>query len=286
MEFAFLITLGYAFKGMFGAEVGVVLSKLIVNFTLPSAILFSFATSRFDPSKFSFALTAALSNVTLVFLALTVFSRVKEKEVRVPLQLSLIGFNTGLFMYPLAEGLWGAPAVLNYAFFDLGNSFFIFGVGKAVSEGSGVKGILKVFSFPPFLAVVLGLALNYAGVGLPAFVLKVIQHVKNANAFLVFFLVGYYLNFRAVWRRIDLVSLAMLLKYVSGVIISFFALRFFSMTPLDEKMLFLGPLLPSAVMTLVYTVEKGYDGELASGLVTLSTVFSYLVILLTNHLWG
>ncbi|ACM22633.1 MULTISPECIES: AEC family transporter [Thermotoga] len=286
MEFPIVILIGYLTKRFFEKETGKILSKLVVNFTLPAAVFYSLTTARFHFSKFAFTATGVLSNLVLISVALLVFSRIEDPRVRIPIVLSFVGFNTGLFMYPLAESLWGVDSVVNYALFDLGNSFFIFGVGKAVAERSGVKGVLKVFEFPPFLVLMLSLILNQFGFYPPGIVLKVAQTIKNANAFLVFFLVGYYLSFKSVFRKARLIAVAGVVKYLLGFIVSFFAVRMFTLSSFEKMNLFLSPLLPSAIMTLVYSIEKDYDSELASGLITFSTIVSSAIILLTDRFWG
>ncbi|MCD6551777.1 AEC family transporter [Thermotoga sp.] len=285
MEFSIVILIGYLTKKFFEKETGKVLSRLVVNFTLPAAVFYSLSTAHFHFSKFAFTITGILSNLVLISVAFLIFSRVEDSRVRVPLILSFVGFNTGLFMYPLAESLWGIDSVVNYALFDLGNSFFIFGVGKAVAERANIKGVLKVFEFPPFLTLILSLTLNVFGLVPPEIILKVAQTIKNANAFLVFFLVGYYLSFKSVFERVRLILMASTVKYFLGFIVSLLAVRIFTLSSFEEMNLFLSPLLPSAIMTLVYSIEKDYDSELASGLITFSTIVSLAIILLINHFW-
>ncbi|WP_231555965.1 hypothetical protein [Thermotoga neapolitana] len=149
-----------------------------------------------------------------------------------------------------------------------------------------MKGVLKVFEFPPFLVLMLSLILNQFGFYPPGIVLKVAQTIKNANAFLVFFLVGYYLSFKSVFRKARLIAVAGVVKYLLGFIVSFFAVRMFTLSSFEKMNLFLSPLLPSAIMTLVYSIEKDYDSELASGLITFSTIVSSAIILLTDRFWG
>ncbi|AAD35320.1 transporter [Thermotoga maritima MSB8] len=285
MEFSVIILIGYLTKKFFERDTGKILSKLVVNFTLPAAIFYSFSTSRFHFSKFAFTATGILSNLLLIFLAFLFFSRIKDPRVRIPIILSFVGFNTGLFMYPLAESLWGEASVVNFALFDLGNSFFIFGVGKAVAE-QNKKGILKVFTFPPFLFLLVGITMNSLKVVPPGIVLDVARTIKNANAFLVFFLVGYYLSFRSVYEKFRLILMAGLVKYAAGLLVALIAVKIFSLSSFEEMNLFLSPLLPSAIMTLVYSVEKGYDAELASGLITFFTIVSTSIIMAVNYTWG
>ncbi|PLV58984.1 AEC family transporter [Thermotoga sp. KOL6] len=285
MEFTIVIMIGYLTKGFFEADTGRILSKLVVNFTLPAAIFYSLTTSHFHFSKFAFTVAGLLSNAVLISFGFLLFSKLKDPRIRIPILLSFVGFNTGLFMYPLAESLWGPESVVNYALFDLGNSFFIFGVGKAIAERTGFKGILKVFKFPPFVVLLLSLLLNLLNVTLPMMMLNFAEMVKNANAFLVFFLVGYYLNFKSVFEKFSLIAIAEATKYVLAFFISITVVKLFSLSSFEEMNLFLAPLLPSAIMTLVYSIEKGYDAELASGLITFSTVVSTAIILTTDHLW-
>ncbi|WP_231555966.1 AEC family transporter [Thermotoga neapolitana] len=99
MEFPIVILIGYLTKRFFEKETGKILSKLVVNFTLPAAVFYSLTTARFHFSKFAFTATGVLSNLVLISVALLVFSRIEDPRVRIPIVLSFVGFNTGLFMY-------------------------------------------------------------------------------------------------------------------------------------------------------------------------------------------
>ncbi|MDY6896073.1 MAG: AEC family transporter, partial [Thermotogota bacterium] len=57
-------------------------------------------------------------------------------------------------------------------------------------------------------------------------------------------------------------------------------------TDLQRISLFLSPLLPSAMMAIVYSVKNNYDSELASSFVSLTTLISFIIVFVVTAIMG
>ncbi|MBT1173761.1 AEC family transporter [Bifidobacterium sp. MA2] len=121
-----IVLVGYALKrvGLFGAGEHKVLQKVVLNITLPAAIVSSFATGRHDLgllwiSVFAFACA------TIPLVTMFVVSRRMPVAQRAFLMLNGAGFNVGNFTLPILTTFIGPAAALPAIMFDVGNSIMM-----------------------------------------------------------------------------------------------------------------------------------------------------------------
>lgn len=282
ITFLAIASLGNISKKFFPNNTGNVISTLIVNFTLPMTVFIGISSSKIYIKDLIIVvigflgcfLTFSIGKIVVNYLKL------EDKKIKTVLLLSFCGLNIGLFMYPLAEMAWGINSIKYFALYDLGNSFIIYGIGKNVAENRKNNFSLgELLKFPPLLALIIGLLFNLSGLRLPQIILDPIQVIKDANNFLIMFLVGFYFNISTFRIHKKLLGITLSAKYAIGIVISFITLLFPAMSQLEKISLFLSPLLPTAMMVIVYSVKNGYDTELASGLVSASLLISFLIVL-------
>jgi len=287
INFIIIAVLGNISKKFLPENTGSTISFLIINFTLPMTIFIGISSSKIDISKLFFILIGFFGGLLIFFGGRLLISllKIKDPNIETVMLLSFTGLNIGLFMYPLAEMLWGIESIKYFALYDFGNSFLTFGVGKSVAEGKGGKFNIKdLFKFPPFIALLSAFILN--GINLPEVILSPMMLIKNANNFLIMFLVGFYFNIFSLKTHKKILSLSVLAKYSLGFIISLFTLLIPVDSSLERISLFLSPLMPSAMMVIVYSVKNKYDSELASSYVSLTTLISFIIVFAVTAIIG
>ncbi|WP_121514660.1 MULTISPECIES: AEC family transporter [unclassified Petrotoga] len=287
INFVIIATIGNLSKRFLPKNTGDILTTLIINFTLPMTVFIGITSSQIDLSKLFFVLIGLLGGLLIFWGGKFLIRTLKIEDVKIStvILLAFCGLNIGLFMYPLAEMLWGIESITYFALYDLGNSFIVFGVGKSVAEGKGGKfHIVDLFEFPPFIALILAFLLN--GVNLPEFILSPMMVIKDANNFLIMFLVGFYFNIVSLKAHRRILTISVTTKYLLGLIVSLSTLLIPVSTDLQRISLFLSPLLPSAMMAIVYSVKNNYDSELASSFVSLTTLISFIIVFVVTAIMG
>lgn len=289
INFVVIVALGYLSKRFFPKNTGEILSTLIVNFTLPMTVFIGISSSRVLISDLYFILIGFLGCLLTFFGGnlLVKFLDIEDEDVSTVILLSFCGLNIGLFMYPLAEMLWGLNSITYFALYDLGNSIVLYGIGKSVAEGKkgGFK-ILDLLKFPPFIALIIGLIFSITGFTLPDLVISPIRVIKEANNFLIMFLVGFYLDLSTIKKHSKLLTISVGAKYLIGFCISLITLLIPVRNQLERMSLFISPLLPTAMMIIVYSIKNNYDSELASSIVSLTAIISFIIVFLVTAIFN
>lgn len=173
-----------------------VLSKIVINVTLPAAIISGTSGKAISPSMLTIALLGLGCGVAYVLLG-ALLNRKKGRDTQAFAMLNAAGYNIGNFALPFTQSFLGPVGVVTASLFDIGNSFVClggaYGAASAVKEG-GSGGILRVLKAPlrsvPFLAYVLMAVLNLLGLVLPRPVVSLAEIAGNANPFLGMLMVG------------------------------------------------------------------------------------------------
>ncbi|WP_121957813.1 AEC family transporter [Petrotoga sp. 9PWA.NaAc.5.4] len=289
INFVIIALLGNISRKFVPKNTGDVLSTIIINFTLPMNVFLGIMSSPVDFSKFFFVLIGFIAGLLIFFVGniLIKLLKIQDKRISTVILLSFCGLNIGLFMYPLAEMLWGIQSITYFALYDLGNSFIIFGIGKSVAEGKkGKFKLLDVIKFPPFIAMIIAFALSWIGINIPSLILSPMIVIKEANNFLILYLVGFYFNILSIKTHKKILTISILAKYSISLIISLTTLLIPVSSQLERISLFISPMLPTAIMAIVYSVKNNYDSELASSFVSITMLISFIIIFIVNAIVG
>ena len=101
---ALMIFAGFGLKrlGVFRQEDAKALSRVVVNLTLPAALIGSFRVFRFDPRFLTLAVIAAASNLAMVLAGLW-RSRGQSPDTRALYALNASSYNIGCFVLPFTQ---------------------------------------------------------------------------------------------------------------------------------------------------------------------------------------
>ncbi len=278
-------------SGILSRADGEALSRLVLNITLPALIIDTFSSFTMDGTLALLPVVCVAFGMMMSVIAYRVF-RNEEPARRGILTISVMGFNIGLFAFPLIEGVWGTEGLRYIAMFDMGNAIIVFLVcyltGAHLSplkKAAGVKqALIQILTFTPFISYMLSLALNLSGLGIPPLASDVIRTVARANMALALLLIGIYLDFSltgAEWCR---VAKVLALRYSLGLAAGAALYFLLPVGPLHRGIIAIGLILPVGMSTIPYAVEFGYDTRLAGMMVNATNILSFVIIWILSAL--
>ena len=289
--FVAIILLGYTMKkiGVLKQEDFMVLSKIVIRITTPSAIAVSFAGKVIDLSLLTLILLGFGAGVILVAAAYIANLRA-DKNRRAFDMLNIAGYNIGNFSLPFVQGFLGPTGIIVTSLFDTGNAVIAlggaFGAAATVKDGRGFDLKLianKLMHSVPFVCYIILVTLNLAKIPLPSPVLSCLQIIANANAFLAMFMLGVGFNLSGDFTQLGTIVRVLGLRYGLSTVM---ALAVWFLLPFDaEVRTTLVILLFSPISAIVpaFTGDLGEDVGLSSAINSISIVCSiiFMVTLLS-----
>jgi len=282
-----IVLAGYGFKraGMVTDKDGEALSRVVLNITLPALILDTFSSFTVDRSLVLIPIVCVVFSLAMSAISFHSF-KTEPPEKRGLLTISAMGFNIGLFAFPLVEGVWGPEGLRYIAMFDMGNALIVFLVSylagaflspKARPVGAG-EAVWQILTFFPFMSYVFSLAMNVSGLQFHPFAADIIKTIARANMALVLLLLGIFLDFsldRSEWGWIvRVVCLRYGLGLAAGAVLYFLL----PIGALQRGMIAIALILPVGMSTIPYAVEFGYDAKLAGMLVNITNIISFALM--------
>jgi malate permease and related proteins len=285
-----LIGAGYLIKrvGLVSRDDGRVLSRVVLYVTLPATNLLAISSAE---------LTWELLALPVVFLVAGVVASQAGRWSGHLLELSRQDMGTfvvsfcgvmGSLAYPFAEAAFGQEGVRTVAVSDLGNAIAIFAVAYylsyryAESEHFSTRHILKrVITFFPLHAFLLAVVLNLADVELGGLTGGFVASLAAMNSPLMLLGLGVYLEIDVSLRESRILITQLLSKYAVGALVAAFTLLVLPFNGPTRAMVFLFPLMPTSLSTLLYSVEQDLNPRLAAMLISLTMVVSLVITTVT-----
>jgi predicted permease len=203
------------------------------------------------------------------------------------LTMGSAGWNLGLFAYPLIEGIWGWEGLTYAIMFDLGNSVINFmvnyGMGTYLSGNHGTKNpykhvLKKIFTLPPFQAMLFGLAFNIFHIPVLPLASDILDTIAKGNKPMVLLLMGIYFSVRLPKIAFAKVFQVLGLRYVLGLSIG---LLLYYTVPFDfqyRNMLLICLILPAGMTLITYSDELNFDTGIAAAIVNFSMLISFVIM--------
>jgi hypothetical protein len=279
-----LIAVGYLIKrlNILTEKDGESLARVILNVTLPALILYNISTI---PLEATYAVLPVISfgySCLLVLIPYYHF-RHEPRSVRGNMMFCSIGWNIGLFAYPMIQSIFGIVGFTYIAMFDMGNTLIIFGLSYIIAvmyspTGAEVSGKIiakKLVRLLPLMSFIIAVIINLSGWRFPDFWATILGDVSNANGPLVLILLGIYLNFSFERKDWQYIGKILAIRYVVGFLTG---LLFFIILPfnlLAKLMVFVGFVMPIGMAVVPYSVQYEYNRKLTGTLVNFSVVISF-----------
>ncbi|MFW5808683.1 MAG: AEC family transporter [Spirochaetota bacterium] len=286
-----VIALGYIMKltGLVTEDDAKSASRIVINITLPALLLLTVSRITLEPELFFLPVVALLVPMMIALVGYRVFSGIPRIEKGIALMASL-GYNVGLFAFPIIEGIFGTDAIIYAAMFDIGNACIVFGLAyylgsmhsphtddvrfSMLSLGS------SLFRSIPFVCYIIGLALNVLSVELPVFVSGPLEILASSNRALVLIVLGMMLGFNFERSHWGVIGGIIGLRYGAGLLAGTLFYLFMPFDHLYRTVLFICMVLPMPLSVIPFSVQFGYDPRLSGTAANLQIIVSFFLI------WG
>lgn len=284
-----IITFGFFIKKLnYVTEVeGKTISKFLMHTTFPALMLVSTIRIKFESSLFMLPFFALILGGIMISIALVVFKKYPN-NMRGILTMGSSGFNTGLFAFPIIEGIWGRDALVYAIMYDIGNTAIVFGLVYTLGtyfashEHGGINyGLIlkRVLRSPPLQAMIIGLTINALSIPIPDIAVDFLDVLAKGNKPMVLLLMGIYLSFELDKKQIWDVSKVLLIRYFCGFIAVVLIYNFIEPS-LYQSILIVCVVLPIGMTLLPFSDEMNYDTRIAGLLVNVSLLISFVIM------WG
>ncbi|NDL64098.1 AEC family transporter [Enterobacteriales bacterium SAP-6] len=285
-SFFLIIVAGYLLKqyGMLQRSDSVALSKIMMNLTLPAAVINGFASFEVDHSLLVLVLIGFVCNILLMYGGYLI-ARKRDNETKAFYMINSPGYNIGCFTLPYVQGFLGPVGIVATCLFDAGNSVICTGgsyvaASNATGKSSGLKNTFKrLFSSVPFDVYMLLLAAALCGYHLPSQVTILTSIVGNANPFIAMLIIGMMLEINIDRSQLKHVYKVLALRYGAGAL---FAVLFYFYTPLPleiRQVLAVAVFAPGSALSPMFTSRWSVPlGSVSSFTGSLSIFISIIII--------
>lgn len=320
VSYSFFLSLAIIIFGFFLKKVkilsiadGRVLSKLIINVTLPAVILTTVTQISLSIS-YAVMPMIALGYSGIVLLSGFIMFRKVPSEKKGIMLISIITFNVGNFAYPLLESIWGVQAVEYAAMFDIGNAIMIFSVcyliaafyspkvqpnnpspqsSNEINEAmpppkkkKKLKQILITVSQSiPLWCYFIGLFLNIINLNFPAPLHDFLSIIAKGNTVLVLLCLGLFLDFAFDKNQWKMILQVLGIRYLFGLLCG---IILFYILPFDlfmRQMLMILLILPVGMSIIPYAVEFEYNERALATICNLSIIISFPIMWIMSLLF-
>lgn len=191
------------------------LQALVMNFTLPISLFYTFYRATISADTVIFPLTFFAVTAGGIFLGRLLCRIVRERDVYFP--FTLTGYEAGMLGYALFGILLGNDKITQFALMDIGHVLAIFTVyvamvksvgGGRQTAGEAIKGIL---STPVLIGILLGVAFSITGIGgwlerssVGALLGGVCEFVSAPTSVVILVVIGYRMKFKGIaWKKVS-----------------------------------------------------------------------------------
>lgn len=281
-----MIVLGYTLKrvGFFKKEDFRILSRIVLDITLPCAIITNFSSFSLELSLILLAVLGLLCNVLLAA-AGWFWGRKGGPESKAFGMVNCAGYNIGCFTLPYVQSFLGPTGVVAACLFDAGNAIACnggtYGVASCVGAGGkfSFKAVgKKLITSVPFITYMVMLIMVICRIPTPGPVLTFTQTVGGANSFMAMLMLGVGFELKLEKRYLSRIGTALLVRYTISVI---FALSFYFLLPFPLEVRQVAAIVafaPVSSASVPYTGKMNGDVGLAGAINSCSIVISIVII--------
>lgn len=277
LAFVLIILIGYLLKkrGFFAPTDYQLVSKIVLNITLPCAVITSFAHFQMDFSLLAAVALGLCGNLAMISIAL-LLTRRETVAAKIFYIFSLAGYNIGCFTLPFAQAFLTPFAVVALCMFDVGNSIMCTGMTYALTASCigyadgrkdrfSLKNIAdKLLHSVPFVVYIGMLLLSVAGVHFPKGVYTFTEIVGAANPFLSMLMIGMMFEIKLDKRAMGYVKELFSVRYFCSLLC---AGTFIYLAPFKQEVNYviaLAFMAPCTIIGPIFVEKLGGNVQLAS----------------------
>jgi predicted permease len=292
LAFVIIIAFGYLLKqrGFFKPDDYKLIAKIVLNITLPCAVITSFAAFKMEYTLFVLTLIGFLGNLLMIVWGF-MLTRYQTNAAKIFYVFNLAGYNIGCFTLPFAQSFLGPFAVVATCMFDVGNSIMCTGGTYALASGLVHTGekyepvtlrsvAVKLLSSVPFVVYVLMLVCALFEVHLPQPVYTLTGLIGSANTFLSMLMIGMMFEMTLDLEKLKQVREVVLYRYVFGVALAWVCFYHAPLNAEVKEVLALVFLAPSTAIAPIFIARMGGNVELAGFANSITIVISIILMTL------
>ena len=277
IAFVLIILIGYMCKrrGVFAPTDYQLVSKIVLNITLPCAVISSFAHFQLDLSLLVAVALGLSGNCVMIFVAL-MLTRRETLAAKIFYIFSLAGYNIGCFTLPFAQAFLTPFAVVALCMFDVGNSIMCTGMTYALTASCigyadghkdrfSMKSIAeKLLHSAPFVVYISMLILSLAGVQFPKSVYTFTDIVGAANPFLSMLMIGMMFEIRLDKQAMGYVKELFSVRYLTSLACAGAFIYFAPFKQEVNYVIALAFMAPCTIIGPIFVEKLGGNVQLAS----------------------
>ncbi len=252
------------------------LVRYVMSVSLPCLTLVTIGSLDLKHAHFDIAVIAWLvmiGGALLSFLAGRL-AGLSDKRLRA-FMLAAAFPNTAFLGYPFAYAFAGAAGLSYAVIYDQMGMFPVF-LSLGFFIAGGRESFLHAVRFPPLLALIVALALNWAGAPPSGRVATILGGVGWTTLPLTIFILGLKIRFTFHHDRMP-VFCCLLLRMLAIPALLFIALRLCGIEGLPYRIALMESAMPPALTTGILAMQFGLDEELAVSCIGLGTMISMAV---------
>ena len=277
IAFVLIILIGYICKrrGVFAPTDYQLVSKIVLNITLPCAVISSFAHFQLDLSLLAAVALGLSGNCVMLFVAL-MLTRRETLAAKIFYIFSLAGYNIGCFTLPFAQAFLTPFAVVALCMFDVGNSIMCTGMTYALTASCigyadghkdrfSMKSIAeKLLHSAPFVVYISMLILSLVGVQFPKSVYTFTDIVGAANPFLSMLMIGMMFEIKLDKQAMGYVKELSSVRYLTSLACAGVFIYFAPFKQEVNYVIALAFMAPCTIIGPIFVEKLGGNVQLAS----------------------
>lgn len=273
--------IGYSLKrfGVLKKEEAGVLIRLVFYLMSPAVIITSMSSMKFSETLIYYPISAICIHIFMYFLTLIIANKLKisDKEKVIFRGSTLIMNMT--FVLPFFIVFFGEENVYLLSLFDTGNLLMVTTVVYSIfitNSGSLLNKIKTVLKSPLIISMIIGALLNITGIRLPRGVEITIQNIASITGTVIMIALGAY--FTPKFSKLKLSVIVILVKMLGIVFIGTILGKVLPIDEMGKMLILLGAMSPVGNNVLSYALITDGDIEMATNVISLSNIVSFIAI--------
>lgn len=273
--------IGYSLKrfGVLKKEEAGVLIRLVFYLMSPAVIITSMSSMKFSETLIYYPISAICIHIFMYFLTLIIANKLKisDKEKVIFRGSTLIMNMT--FVLPFFIVFFGEGNVYLLSLFDAGNLLMVTTVVYSIfitNSGSLLNKIKTVLKSPLIISMIIGALLNITGIRLPKGVEITIQNIASITGTVIMIALGAY--FTPKFSKLKLSVIVILVKMLGVVFIGTILGKVLPIDEMGKMLILLGAMSPVGNNVLSYALITDGDVEMATNVISLSNIVSFIAI--------
>lgn len=273
--------IGYSLKkiGVLKKEEAGVLIRLVFYLMSPAVIITSMSSMKFSETLIYYPISAICIHIFMYFLTLIIANKLKisDKEKVIFRGSTLIMNMT--FVLPFFIVFFGEKNVYLLSLFDAGNLLMVTTVVYSIfitNSGSLLNKIKTVLKSPLIISMIIGALLNITGIRLPKGIEITIQNIASITGTVIMIALGAY--FTPKFSKLKLSVIVILVKMLGVLFIGTILGKVLPIDEMGKMLILLGAMSPVGNNVLSYALITDGDVEMATNVISLSNIVSFIAI--------